>query len=196
MVDTLALFAAINRSDLRIIALNRPFLLALPNLTQCLFFVSEDANERMRAVRQAANHLRQGGALLTFPAGQIEPDPEIYPGALESLQDWTDSAGVFIRFAPETKIVPVLVSGVLWEQAVKSPLTRLKKTRNEREKLGAALQLLAHILFNAQPLRIIIQFGRPITLAELGSKELTVIHNQIMENMRSLLQNPPNSHHD
>jgi Trp operon repressor len=112
------------------------------------------------------------------------------------LQDWTDSAGVFIRFAPETKIVPVLVSGVLWEQAVKSPLTRLKKTRNEREKLGAALQLLAHILFNAQPLRIIIQFGRPITLAELGSKELTVIHNQIMENMRSLLQNPPNSHHD
>ena len=191
MVDTLALFDAINRSDLRIIALNRPFLLSLPNTANHLIFISEDPGQRLRAVRQAANHLKAGGSLLTFPAGQIEPDPLVYPGALESLQKWTDSAGVFLRFAPETSIVPVVVRGVLWERAVKFPLTRLKAIRQERESLGAALQLLAHILFNAHPLRIQIQFARPIRLAEIGSTELNLVQACILERMRGLLKNPP-----
>ena len=39
MTDTLALFAALNRPDLKIIALDRPFLMALPNLSKQLFFV-------------------------------------------------------------------------------------------------------------------------------------------------------------
>ncbi|MCX6068429.1 MAG: 1-acyl-sn-glycerol-3-phosphate acyltransferase [Chloroflexi bacterium] len=191
MVDTLALFAAINRADLRIIALNRPFLLSLPETTRHLLYISADASERISAVKKAAAHLRAGGALLTFPAGQIEPDADVYPGALESLNDWTDSAGVFVRFAPETRIVPTFVRGVLWEKAVKHPLTGLKKTSYEREKLGAALQLLAHILFNARPLRVKVQFGQPITLAEVGSNNVAAIHAKIIERMRGLVQNPP-----
>ena len=191
MVDTLALFAAINRPDLKIIALNRPFLLSLPNTASHLLFLSDDPGERLKAVRQASSHLREGGAVLTFPAGHIEPDPMVYPGALESLKDWLDSSGVFIRFAPETRIVPVVVSGVLWDRAVKFPLTRIKPTRDERERLGAALQLLAHIMFNAHPLHIRLQFARPITLAELGSKEMSVVHASILERMRGLLQDQP-----
>jgi 1-acyl-sn-glycerol-3-phosphate acyltransferase len=190
MVDTLALFTAINRPDLQVIALNRPFLLSLPNTARHLYFVSDDASDRMRAVKQAANHLRAGGALLTFPAGHIEPDPQVYPGMLESLESWTDSAGVFMRFAPETQIVPVLVSGVLWDKAVKFPLTKLKQTRDEREKLGAALQLLAHVLFDARPLRVTVQFAGPISLAEIGSRDLAATHNTVLERMRCLVQNP------
>jgi putative hemolysin len=190
MVDTLALFVGINRPDLRIIALNRPFLLSLPNVTRHLFFISDDPAERMSAVKKAASHLRAGGAVLTFPAGQIEPDPHVYPGALESLEDWTDSAGVFVRFAPETKIVPTFVSGVLWEKAVKFPLTRFKKEREEREKMGAAFQLLAHILFNARPLKIKIQFAQPITLDEVGSRDMAAIHAKIIERMRGLITEP------
>jgi 1-acyl-sn-glycerol-3-phosphate acyltransferase len=187
MVDTLALFVAIKRPDLRIIALNRPFLLSLPNVTRHLFFISDDPAERMSAVKKGAAHLRAGGALLTFPAGQIEPDAQVYPGALEALNGWTDSAGVFVRFAPETKIVPTFVSGVLWDQAVKFPLTRFKKDREEREKLGAAFQLLAHILFDARPLKVKIQFAKPITLDEVGSKEMAAIHAKIIERMQGLI---------
>ena len=187
MVDTLALFSAINRPDLRIIALNRPFLQSLPETTKHLFYISDNPSERMSAVKKAAAHLRAGGALLTFPAGQIEPDADVYPGALESLSDWTDSAGVFVRFAPETKIVPVFVRGVLWEKAVKHPLTRFKKDRMEREKLGAALQLLAHILFNARPLKVKVQFAEPITLAEVGSTDVAAIHTKIIERMQGLV---------
>ena len=191
MVDTLALFAAINRPDLRIIALNRPFLLSLPNMTKHLLFISDDPAGRVSAVKKAASHLRAGGAVLTFPAGHIEPDPDVYPGALDSLHDWTDSAGVLVRFAPKTTIVPTFVRGVLWEKAVKHPLTRFKKEREQREKLGAAFQLLAHIMFNVHPLKIRIQFGKPITLDEVGSKEMNVIHAKIIERMSGLAKNDP-----
>lgn len=189
MVDTLALFDAIDRSDLCIIALNRPFLQSLPNTSRHLFFMSDDQLDRMRAVRQAASHLRQGGALLTFPAGKIEPDPAVYSGAEKSLADWTDSAGIFMRFVPDLQIVPVLVSGVLWKKAVNFPLVKLKKSRLDREKMGAAFQLLAHILFNSRPLDIKIQFAPPITLAELGSHDPARIHAMVIERMQSMMAN-------
>lgn len=192
MVDTLALFASIQRQDLRIIALNRPFLRSLPNTTRHLYFVGDQPAERISAVKQAALHLRRAnGAVLTFPAGHIEPDADVYPGALESLAEWTDSAGVFLRFAPETLIVPCFVRGVLWERAVKQPLTRIKKTRDERERLGAALQLLAHIMFNARPLRVSVQFGAPLGLAEIGSTDTAAIQTHILARMRGLVQAAP-----
>ncbi len=189
MVDTLALFDAIDRADLRIIALNRPFLRSLPNTSRHLFFISDDQLDRMRAVRQASNHLRLGGALLTFPAGKIEPDPAVYPGAEHSLENWTDSAGIFMRFVPGLQIVPVLVSGVLWDRAVNFPMVKLKKAGFDREKLGAALQLLAHIVFDSRPLNIKIQFAPPITLAELGSQDPALIHITLIARMRTLVSN-------
>lgn len=190
MADTLALFCAINRADLRIIAINRPFLQALPNTSRLLYYVSDHPSERMRAVRQTAAHLKNGGAVLTFPAGQIEPDADVYDGAAESLAGWTDSAGVFVRFAPETRIVPALVRGVLWNKAVKHPLVYLKRNRFEREKLGAAFQLLAHILFDLRPVNISVQFGAPITAAGIGSSDSAALHAAVLEEMRVLLRTP------
>jgi hypothetical protein len=191
MADTISLFAAINRPDLKIIALHRPFLVSLVNVTNNLFFISDDASERMRAVRQVSAHLRNGGAALTFPAGEIEPDPDVYPGALDSLNGWTDSAGVFIRFAPQTKIVPVLVSGVIWEKTAHHWLTRIKHTREEREKLAAALQLLAMVTRNARQTTTRVKFAKPITLDEVGSTDSQAIHAKVIERMQGLLQNTP-----
>ena len=191
MSDTLCLFATINRPDLRSIALDRPFLQSLPNISRQLLYVGEIPAERMGAVRKAATHLRDGGAMLTFPAGKIEPDPDVYPGAEESLSDWTDSAGVFMRFAPEMRIVPVLVRNVLWERVVKNPITKLKRDRLEREKLGAAFQLLAHVVLDLHPLEVKVQVGKPLTSSEIGSTELPVIHEAVLARMRPLIANPP-----
>lgn len=190
MADTISLFAAINRPELKIIALHRPFLESLTNITRQLFFIDDDSSKRINAVRQVSNHLRDGGSVLTFPAGEIEPDPDIYPGAMDSLNKWTDSAGVFIRFARDTKIVPVLVSGVIWENAARYWLTRLKRTRIEREKLAAALQLLAIILRDARPTTVHVRFARPITLEEVGSTDSQSIHKVVIERMRDLIQSP------
>ena len=189
--DTLCLFTSINRSDLRSIALDRPFLQSLPNISNHLFYIGEESSDRMAAVRKTATYLRTGGSVLTFPAGKIEPDPDVYPGALESLNDWTDSAGVFMRFAPETRIVPVLVRNVLWGRVVKNPITKLKHDRMEREKLGAAFQLLAHVILDLHPLHVKVQFGQPLTLSEIGSNELPIIHAAVLARIRSLILNPP-----
>jgi 1-acyl-sn-glycerol-3-phosphate acyltransferase len=189
LADTVSLFTAIGRADLRIIALHRPFLASLSNITRHLFYISEDPRERMRAVRQVASHLRAGGAVLTFPAGKIEPDPDVHSGALDALCDWTDSAAVFMRFAQDLKIVPVLVSGVVWERAARHWLTRLKQTREERQKLAAALQLLAMITRGARPTTVHVRFGKPITAGEAGLTDLDCIHEKLMERMRGLIEN-------
>jgi 1-acyl-sn-glycerol-3-phosphate acyltransferase len=192
MADTISLFAAINRPDLKIIAIQRPFLATLQNTTDQLFFIDDDPAKRMNAVRQVTSHLKNGGAALTFPAGEIEPDPDVYDGALDSLNNWTDSAGVFMRFAPTVKIVPVLVSGVIWKRTARHPLTRLKRTRMEREKLAAALQLLAMVVRNAKPTTVHVQFAKPLTLDEIGSTETQAIHQSVIQRMRDLIQHNHN----
>lgn len=191
MVDTLALFSALNRTDLKIIATERPFLKSLTNVSQRLYYVTDDPSTRMSLLRQVSTHLRSGGAALTFPAGKIEPDPNAYPGALESLQGWTDSVGFFVRIAPETAILPVLVRGVVWEKTARHALTRLRKAREDREKLAAAFQLLAHVVLNRKPLDVTVQIGRPVTVAGLGSRLTRDLHCAVLEEMKCLIQTPP-----
>jgi hypothetical protein len=191
MTDTLSLFIALDRPDLRIIALDRPFLNALPNMSKQLAYVTNDAASRIRMIRQVSTHLRNGGAALTFPAGHIEPDPDIHRGALESLGSWTDSAGVFLRMAPGAAILPVLVRGVVRKKTANHPLTYIKRARPEREKLTAALQLLAHVMLKKKDVRVRVQIGKPIYAKDLGTTETRVIHKAVLGEMRILIENPP-----
>ncbi len=191
MSDTLSAFCALKRPDLKIIALDRPFLNALPNMSKQLFYLKEDAASRMSLVRQVTSHLRNGGAALTFPAGHIEPDPNIYPGAIDSLQTWIDSAGVFIRLAPEAAVLPILVRNVVWDKAARHFLLGIKRTKEEKEKLAAALQLLAHVAFYKNDVHVQVQIGKPIYAKDLGTTETEVIHQAVMTEMKYLIKNPP-----
>lgn len=191
MTDTLSLFIALNRDDLKIIALDRPFLNALPNISKQLAYVSDDSGSRIRLVRQIGTHLRNGGAALTFPAGQIEPDPDVHPGAAESLQSWTDSVGVFLRIAPDAAVLPVLVRGVVHRKAAYHPLTYLKRERQEREKLAAALQLLSHVTLKKRDIHVRVQIGNPVYAKELGTTQTDIIHQAVLTEMRQLIANPP-----
>ena len=191
MSDTLSTFIGLNRPELKIIALQRPFLEALTNLSKHLFYVKEDFSARMSLVRQVSTFLRQGGAVLTYPAGRIEPDPNLHPDAIDSLREWTDSAGIFIRLAPETPVLPIVVRGVIWEKAAGFPLTRIKRTREEREKLAAALQMFAHLNWEIKDVHVRVQIGHPIYARELGSTETPIIHQAVLAEMKRLIENPP-----
>jgi putative hemolysin len=191
MADTVALFTALNRKDLHIIALDRPFLNALPETTKQLFYVYDDPTRRMTLVRQVSAHLKNGGAALTFPAGRIEPDPGLHPGAVESLQDWVDSVGVFIRMAPNAAILPVLVRNVIAEKYARHWLLKTKKAKEEKEKLATALQLLGMVIFGEKPVTITIQIGRPIYVKDLGTNDTAVIHKAVLAEMKYLIENPP-----
>jgi len=191
MTDTVALFAALNRNDLRIIALDRPFLNALPHTTAQLFYVYDDPAKRVTLVRQVSAHLKKGGAILTFPAGHIEPDPDVYPGAVESLKEWTDSVGVFIRMAPDAAILPVVARNVVSKKYANHWLLKIKKTKEEREKLATALQLLGMVIFNEKPVTVTVQIGNPIYAKNLGTTETAVIHQAVLAEMKNLIENPP-----
>jgi hypothetical protein len=191
MTDTLSLFITLNRPDLKIIALDRPFLNALPNMSKQLAYVTGDSAARFRLIRQVSAHLRNGGAALTFPAGEIEPDPDVHTGAVESLCSWTDSVGVFVRMAPETAVLPVLVRGVIRKKTAFHPLTYLRRARVEREQMAAALQLLAHVMFKQRDVHVRVQIGHPIYTKDLGTTQTKAIHQAVLAEMKQLIEKPP-----
>ena len=159
LTDTVALFAAIPRRDLRVVAAERPFLDALPNTSRYLLTMSEASSGRFGLVRAATRHLRRGGAVLTFPAGEIEPDPAVLPGAVEALKRWTASADLFVRLVPGLAVVPAVVSGVLSPAALRNPLTFLRRWPKDRQRLAATLQTMAPTLHGVT---VRIAFGQPI----------------------------------
>lgn len=172
MTDTVALFASLGgRADLRVIALDRPFLRALPNVAKQLIFVPEDEAGRLSVVRAGARHLKQGGALLTFPAGEIEPDPATFGAAeaMASLLNWSDSHALFTRLVPEVRLLPVIVSQVFSPAAVRHPLTHWRRGRVNKEKLAAALQVMLPSLRDA---KVRVAFGAPLQTCEMDSHTL------------------------
>jgi len=185
MTDTVALFTSLaSRPDLRVIASDRPFLRALPNVVRQLILLPDDARGHMAVIRTAARHLQEGGALLTFPAGDIEPDPATFgpQRAVASLESWSDSFALFARSAPMARFVPALVSNVISPEAQRHPFTRLRRTAHNREKLAAAMQvalpryhgLVARVAFGSASV------ARPGSARELGES--------ISEQMRDLIR--------
>jgi len=171
MTDTVCLFAAIDRPDLKILAADRPFLRALRAASRSLLFIPDEPGNRLAALRGAIHHLQAGGALLTFPAGAIEPDPAVLPGAVEALGHWSPSTALFLRFVPEARVVPVVVRGVLARGAQRSPLVRLRRSREDREMLGAMLQIVVRTLFpDAWPVRVRVDFLETFDGRELAAR--------------------------
>jgi hypothetical protein len=164
MVDTMALCVALeSRPDLKIIASDRGILELIPNLRSRLLFVNPRTESRSGLLREAANHLRQGGALLTFPAGTIEPDPSVR--AVGTLAGWSDSSELLVRLAPETIVLPIAVSGVISRTARRHRMARRFADPKEREWAAATLQVLFRHLRDTQT-RVLI--GEPISSGQFS----------------------------
>lgn len=135
--DALTLFAAIGRDDLRVIAAEREFLRALPNMGRHLLFVEDafgetvtttrddQARSRSRGLRKALQHLRTGGCLLHFAAGRIEPDPA-FATPTEAITSWQSGVGALSlacqKLSGEVRLG--IVSGVHSARLKDSPLVQ------------------------------------------------------------------------
>src|SRR5512139_2093574 len=123
--DIVALIAATGRDDIRIIASGVPFTRSLIATSRHLIYVNPDnlgAPDRMVAIRAGIRHLRDGGALLIYPSGIVDPDPDIAPGLAASIDSWSGSLDIFLRHAPQTCVVPAIVSSVLSRRYLNNPL--------------------------------------------------------------------------
>jgi len=182
LADSLALFAAIRRGDLRVVAAERPFLDALPNTSRYLIPVSDESSGRLGAVRTAARHLKRGGALLTFPGGRIEPDPAVLPGAKDALGRWSESLDLFARLVPGLTVVPAVVSGVISPAALRNPLIFVRRQLRDREWLAATLQMLTPALRNVTTR---VAFGEPVRAGEVAEGS---VREAVLEETRRLIE--------
>jgi hypothetical protein len=130
--DALALMSALGRQDLRILAAHRTFLRALPRLSAHLLFVPEGASERAGALKRALRHLREGGALLHFPAGQIEPDADFEPESTALLGPWQPGVSALVAACARAQ-GQVLVAGV---RGVHSPRAKRWLLNRVAERRG------------------------------------------------------------
>ena len=179
--DAAALFTAIARPDLRVIAAKWPLLDALPNTSRSLITVAKGSANRFGVLRAAARHLRHGGAVLNFPAGRMEPDPAVLRGGVDSLERWSTSVDLFARLVPDLTVVPVAVSGVFSPIALRNPLTSLRRREEDRWWLASNLQMLLPPLHNVTTR---VMFGAAIRTADAG----VAVSQRVLAEMRPLIE--------
>ena len=165
--DALVITACINRPDYKIIIGDIPPYHFLPNVCKHIIFSPpvEDAFGRMRALREAIQHLREGGALLMFPRGNIEPDPAFMPNPGTEFDRWSRSLEILLRRAPQTRILPTIVSGVISQNAMRHPITWFRRSQKDRQRLTYIYQIIRQVLSGEElfGLKPQVTFGEIIT---------------------------------
>jgi putative hemolysin len=142
LVDALGALVVAGRENVKIVAGKRDILRVLPNLRRHFLELDADVNLRASATREIIHLLDQGETVLIFPRGLLEPDPNIRPGTLESLQEWSRSIGIFLAKVPEAHLVPMLISQVLTEKAWNSWLAQRFRSSKRRHQMAMVVQFV------------------------------------------------------
>ena len=149
-----------------------PFLRTLPSLNERMIYTVAGPHGRMAALRAMIRQLERGGAVVIFPTGLVDPDPDVLPGAAEKLTEWSPSLETALRRVPDARLLPTIVSGVLSEINLRSPLLLLQREEWRRRKLAEFLQVLQQLAIGRSfHLRPRLSFGEPVSVDELAGVE-------------------------
>jgi len=189
-VDAVAIAASLPRQDLKIVVSGVPFFHSLSFIRDHLIYSAEDVHGRMLVVRGAIRHLREGGAVLIFPSGTVDPDPAVFPFAPQSLEAWSASLALMLDKAPGTRLLVTMVSGVLAPECWRHPLVRLRHSFWEKQKLAEFIQVIQQLVLSRHfPLIPRVTFGNPVTLPELClGEEVEDIMQAIRKNAQGLME--------
>jgi 1-acyl-sn-glycerol-3-phosphate acyltransferase len=129
--DAISLMSALGRADLLILAADRGFLRALPGLSRHFLFVGESSQAGAGALKRALSCLRRGGAVLHFPAGEIEPDADFEPDAARWLKPWQPGVSALVQACARVdgRVLVAGVRGVHSPRAKRFVLNRLAEAR-------------------------------------------------------------------
>jgi len=188
-MDSLAIAASLPREDLKIVVSDAPFFHGLIGASQHLLYAPENVHGRMLVLRNAVRHLRNGGAVLIFPTGLVDPDPAVFPFASKSVDAWSSSVAWMLDKVPATRLLITMVSGVLAPECWRNPLVRLRETMWEKQKLAEFIQIIQQLVLGRRfPLIPQVTFGQPLTLPELCIEEkLGNVMGAIQDRARRLM---------
>jgi hypothetical protein len=166
--DSMAIGSLIPRTDLNVIVAKTRLYQVLPHIHPHMHYASQDRSESMTALRQATQHLQEGGALLQFGSGLIEPDPALFPVDDAVFERWSPSIEILLRKVPGLQIVPTIASHVLLKGFANHPFTRLRRKPMDQRRLAEFMQIIQQLLFpKSVDARPCISFGKPFDLAAL-----------------------------
>ena len=142
--DGMVISAYVYRPDYEIIIGQDPPYDYLPALGEHAIFSPPpmDTHGRMQTVRKSIQHLREGGSLLIFPRGTIEPDPAFMPAPEAEFNCWSRSLELFLRNVPHLRVLVTIVSGVIAQACMRHPITWFRKERRDRQRLAFMYQML------------------------------------------------------
>jgi hypothetical protein len=169
--DSMAIVSQIPRPDATFIVSDIPLVKFMPNARKYAYFATSDASTRTHAVREGIHCLENGGCLVIFATGTIDPDPEVWgeEAADLEIEGWSSSLELFMKKVPETKLVVTIASGVLDPGWAKSRSIRIAKPGLERRRLAEFGQVISQLLrpgrkkYNPH-----ISFAAPVSLDDLG----------------------------
>ena len=188
--DSVAILACLPRTDVKVVVSDIPFLRSMPAASRMMVYATPGTQGRMTAVRGMVRQMQQGGALMIFPSGLVDPDPDVLPDAEKELESWSSSLELVMKKVPETKLIVTIASGVLSPVCLRNPLTRLRKKEWEKRKLAEFLQVIQQLAlkrkFGLKPrLTFDIALSGSELLAKCGSADL---HLAIVDRARQVLR--------
>jgi hypothetical protein len=186
--DSIVITASIPRPDLKIVATGIPFVQGLKNAANHLIYTTIDVHERMMVVRSIIRHLKDGGAVLIFPSGRIDPDPALSPDAANDLGKWSPSIEVVLRHAPQTRVLLTVVSDVLSARWRWNPFVRLMGDDHKQRSVAEFLQVIQQMIFpNSITVNPQVTFSNPLSIDDLKARGERLLDGMI-EDTRCLMQ--------
>lgn len=189
-VDSVVISAYIPRPDYKVIIGDIPFFEHLPHVSQRAIYAPDIADTigRMQTIRQSLRHLKSGGALLIFPRGGIEPDPDFMPNPDGEFHRWSRSLEIFLEHVPRLQILIAMVSGVIAPKTLRHPITWFRRQPPDKQRLAFLYQLARQMLagkeiFGLTPRvtfgEIIHGASRSHTLAEIEHAARRTLHTHL-----------------
>lgn len=188
-IDSLVISASVPRPDLKIVATGIPFITGLRNAADHLIYTPrKGVHERMMVVREAISHLKDGGAVLIFPSGRIDPDPAHSPEAAADLGRWSHSVELMLKQVPQTQVLLTVVSDVLSAGWRWNPMVRLMGDELKQRTVAEFLQVVQALIFPyINRLTPRVTFADPLTTDDLASVGDGIL-DEMIERTRSLME--------
>lgn len=158
--DAMVVFASLPRTDVKVIARPRNLLDVLPNVRRHVIFAPDESAGGTATLRESLRHLADGGLLVTFPRGRIEPDPLLHPrAAMESVAEWSSSVNLLAKHVIGLTVIPAAVGGMVSARARASWLARCYRVESDRDWMAATLQFMLSTYRDVKPMAV---YGSPI----------------------------------